>query len=115
MMVIQIQACEDLRLLTSEEDLAQTKQGMKELFTFMSLRGPSVNDPYLGHKGSTTPVVITIPGHLLEPVRSNDYTLNLIVREIFDETNRRCIALLYPDNELGRRLGSTLNITSPSQ
>src|SRR5689334_23171763 len=31
MMVIQIQACEDLRLLTSEEDLAQTKQSMKEL------------------------------------------------------------------------------------
>jgi hypothetical protein len=56
------------------------------MFGAIHLRGASINDPYLGHKGSSTPVSFNIPGNLLEPPSAKDFVLNLILRRIYDET-----------------------------
>ena len=112
-MLIQITPCGELPPMTSEADLPKFSSMIKELFGFMRLRGASVNDPYLGHKGSTEPASFSIPGRLLEPPQTADFVLNATVRHIFDERNGRCVLLVYPDNELGRQLSSTLNITDP--
>jgi hypothetical protein len=114
MILVQVKPCENLPEVTSESDLPTVQSDLKEIMGMMHLRGASVNDPYLGHKGSTTPFSLTIPGHLLEPPRAKDFVFNLMVHEIYDERNGRCIELMYPDSEIGRKLSSTLNITSPS-
>jgi hypothetical protein len=38
----------------------------------------------------------------------------LMMKEIYDERNGRCVVIGYPDSEVGRRLSSTLNIANPS-
>lgn len=115
-MLIQVSACTKLPEMTSSEELAKVQKEIKETFGgFVSLRGPSSNDPYIGHKGSMDPIRITIPGEVLEPPRSKDVTLDMIVRNIFDERNNRCMILEYSDNELGRQMSSTLNIANPQQ
>src|SRR5258708_4126874 len=48
---MRIQPCTELAPMTSEADLSQDKEMLKEITGLLHLRGPSVNDPYLGHKG----------------------------------------------------------------
>jgi hypothetical protein len=114
MMSIQISHCEELPAMLTEADLAKDEGALKQMFGLVHLRGASINDPYLGHKGSSTPISFNFPGSLMEPPRATDLTLNFISRRIYDERNGRCIALTYPDSELGRQLSSTLNIARPS-
>jgi len=78
------------------------------------LRGPSISESYLGHKASVTPASLTVPGSVLLPPVAKDLTLNLMLKEIYDERNGRCVMIGYPDSEAGRQLSSTLNITNPS-
>jgi hypothetical protein len=97
--------------MTSQTELLQVQQALKEAMGgFVNLRAASSNEPYLGHKGSTTPMRITLPGHLLEPPSTQDLTLDMIARNIFDERSGRCYLLMYPDTDLGRQLSSTVNI-----
>jgi hypothetical protein len=111
---MRIQPCKELCPMTSGADLSQDNDALKEIFGLLRQRSASINDPYLGHKGSSTPVSVVIPGKWLEPTRSKDFSINLIMRQIYDERDSRCIAFMYPDTELGRQLSSTFNIASPS-
>jgi hypothetical protein len=111
---IQIRPCTELTHSLSKDELPKIQKALQQLMGFFQLRGPSVDDSYLGHKAAVTPASITVPGKLLEPPTAADFTMNLMVREVYDERNGRCITFLYPDSELGRLLGSTMNIANPA-
>jgi hypothetical protein len=111
---MQITRCQALPPMTLESDLATVEEGLKEtLGGLVRVDGASINDPYLGHKGSSTPMTLTIPGGVLQPPTTQDYSLRFVAHEIYDEHNGRCLLLGHSDNELGQTISSTLNIADP--
>jgi hypothetical protein len=110
---VQIEPCTQL-LLLSESDLEKVQKSLTQMMGMIHFRGASVSESYLGHKASVTPLSLTFPGDALEPPQATDLTFNMLMREIYDEHNGRCIKAFYPDSEMGKQVGSTLNITSPS-
>lgn len=113
--MLTIQSCNNgPQFVVSESDLQKMQQPLQQMMGMMHFRGPSVSESYLGRKASVTPASLTFPGSMLLPPTAGDLTLDLMMKEIYDERNGRCVMIGYPDSEAGRRVSSTLNITDPS-
>ena len=110
---IQLRSCSEPPSTLSEHDLSEARGPLQQMFGMVHFRGPSVSDSYLGYQASTTPVSLTFPGQVLVPPQTAELSINILLRDIYDEPNGRCILLYYPDSDMGRMLASTLNITNP--
>jgi hypothetical protein len=114
-MSVQTTPCEHLTLTENDSDLPAVKEALKKMMGMVTFRGTPVSEPFLGRKATMTPMAMTIPGGILDPKRKTDLVIDVVLREIYDEQNGRCVVLIYPDTDLGRQISSTLNIVAPER
>lgn len=109
--MVRIENCTSVDRLMSIDagELPNLSKTLSQAIGMFSVRGPSAEDHYQGHRSFVTPVRFSY-----DAVDRAVGPLNALLRSIYDERNGRCIAVFYPDSDAGKIIASTLNIASPS-
>jgi hypothetical protein len=107
--------CDHPTFSASDPDLATVKNALKKMMGMVNLRDTPTSEPFLGRASVVQKMTLTIPGSVLQPKAGKDYVIDMVMREVYDQQNGRCILLTYPDSDLGREIVSTLNIEPPSR
>lgn len=98
-------------------DIDKLRSGLSKMIGMFVFHGESRDEPINGRQSLVIDVTETLPKELLNAQGAKeikkDVALNLLMRQIYDVENGRCINVVYPNDEIGRKIMSTINIQAP--
>jgi hypothetical protein len=84
------------------------------VFGTLVFHGEPKDEPVNGRRSMVIGTTLSVPKELLNGTQpARDVKLDLLTRQIYDAQNGRCISVMYPNNEIGRKIISTMNIQPP--
>lgn len=119
---VKVTSADDIGLLTVYTspcsqlnlDAEKVRNAVTKVFGTLVFHGEPKDEPVNGRRSMVIGTTLSVPKELVSGIQpAKDVKLDLLIRQIYDAQNGRCISVMYPNNEIGRKIISTMNIQPP--